>query len=84
MNSNHAVTFFFSSILQIQIQMICFRLVYNECSSFLQICMIIAHFACMMCKMACKATNGIYGVQSYKCDEDVYPTHIIFNFLNIL
>ena len=28
-------------------------------------------------------TNGIYGVQSYKCDKDVYPIHIIFNFLNI-
>ena len=46
-------------------------------------CMIIVHFACVMCKMACKATNGIYGVQSYKCDKDVYPIHIIFDFFNI-
>ena len=22
-------------------------------------------------------------MQSYKCDKDVYPTHIIFNFLNM-
>ena len=36
-----------------------------------------------MCKMECKATNGIYGVQSYNCDEDVYAIHIIFNFLKI-
>ena len=33
-------------------------------------CMIIAHFICIMCKMACKAANGIHGVQSYKCDKD--------------
>ena len=45
--------------------------------------MIIAHFACITCKMACKATNGIYGVQSNDCDKEVYHTHIIFNFLNI-
>ena len=41
------------------------------------------YFTCVMCKMAHKATNGIYGGQSYKCDKDVCPTHIIFNFLNI-
>ena len=46
-------------------------------------CMIVAHFTYSMCKMACKATNGIYGGQSYKCDKDVSPTHIIFSFLNI-
>ena len=45
--------------------------------------MIMAYFTCIMRKMACKATNGIYGVQSYKCDKDVYPIHIVFNFLNI-
>ena len=48
-----------------------------------EMCIIIAHFTCIMCKMACKATNGIYGGQSYKCDKDVCPTPIIFNFLNI-
>ena len=48
-----------------------------------QMCMIIAQFTCIMCKMACKGINEIYGVQSYKCDKDVCPTHIIFNFLNI-
>ena len=45
--------------------------------------MIIAHLSCIMCKMACKAINGIYGGQSYKCDKDVRPTHTIFNFLNM-
>ena len=50
---------------------------------FVRLCMIIAHFTCIMCKMASKATYGIYGVQSYKCDKDVYPTDTIFNFLNI-
>ena len=34
-----------------------------------------------LCKMACKATNEIYGVQRYKCNTDVYPTHIISKFL---
>ena len=57
--------------------MVTFFLVWSTTS------MIIAYFTCIMCKMACIATNGIYGVQSYKGDKDVYPIHIIFNFLNI-
>ena len=32
-------------------------------------CMIIANFTCIMCKMVCKATNGIYGMQTYKCNK---------------
>ena len=38
-------------------------------------------FTCIMCKTACKASNGIYEVQCYKCDKDVYPIHIKFYFL---
>ena len=75
-SSNHAVgDFFFQNSVRL-FMVTFFRLVYNQYFSFLQMCVIIAHFTCIMCKMACKAINGIYGVQSYKCDKDVYPTHI--------